>query len=176
MDKLRHFDFCGKDYVQVDELNAMLKQMKKDASEGKKPGWICDDQGERISATLALNKVSVALNKDEIEKRCKERLDKIQREREEYMPARWSVWKGCEDERLAANALCFVRWEDKKPVFANDPDKAMWFVEKSVAGYVAKKLGDGWEVVDMWPLMSKEERLLYKLLVDDEDEEQDESF
>ena len=52
----------------------------------------------------------------------------------------------------------------------------MWFSEKGMAQDVADKLGDGFVVVDMWDVMTKEERFLRAIFLDEknpDDEEDD---
>jgi hypothetical protein len=42
----------------------------------------------------------------------------------------------------------------------------MWFLTKDAAKNVAERCGDGFTVVDMWSVMSKEERLLRAIFAD----------
>ena len=61
----------------------------------------------------------------------------------------------------------FVRYEDGIPVYTNRPCKASWFTHKEAAEKVAADCGEGFEVVDMWNQMTKEQRLLRAILLDD---------
>ena len=161
MGTLRHFEFMGKDYVQVDELNALLKRMKKAAYDGIEPGWICDDQGERISAMLALNRLSVILNAG---KRREERLAEQEEKAGSYM-----VYKPGENPR---EYWYFVEWRKGKPIIGQTD--GMVFTYQGMADRVAKRLGIGWSVIDVSPEECyKTERLLKAIFADDEDMEEE---
>ena len=214
MEAISKYNIMGNDYVRLDELNELIRDMKRKAREGKEPGYMCSVESERISASLALNHLEVVLNKESIHVKCLDKIMKTRHEREakeqalknaedaiertkaaidkaeklvkdihkkegrRLRSARYTVWKGAEDGETTENALCFVRWDDNRkvsqPMFSNRPCQAMWFTDKGMAKKTAEKLGDGWEVVDMWPVMTKEERLLWAIFNEDDDEDDDE--
>ena len=82
------------------------------------------------------------------------------------IPARYTIWHYGADADTTQNSFCFVRWEDKMPVFSNRPCMAMWFVDKGMAEKTVEKLGAGFEVVDMLGVMTAEERLLRAIFYD----------
>lgn len=81
-------------------------------------------------------------------------------------PARYTVWYRT-DEDTTQHCMGFVRFEKGIPVYTNRPCKATWFTWRGVAEKVAEKCGDGFEVVDMWNQMTKEERLLRAIFHED---------
>lgn len=206
MEAISKYNIMGNLYVRLDELNELVRDMKRKTREGKEPGYMCDVESERISAELALNHLEVVLNKEDIHVKCLDNIMKNRHEREakkqalkktedaiertraaidkaekllknirekedrRLRSARYTIWKGAEDGETTENALCFVRWEAGKPVYSNTPERAMWFTDKGMAQKTAEKLGEGWEVVDMWPVMTKEERLLWAIFNEDDDE------
>ena len=196
MDALRHFEFFGKAYIQVEELNALLKQMKKDAREGKKIGWICDDEGQRISAYIALNKVLVAANAEEVKKRCAERLARIQKEREDKermqeitrkatevawvaltnsveidepideLRGSWILYKKGDDG--PHDFWYFREWDNGKPVIGKGG--GMIFAYEGMARKTAERLGKGWVVIDVSQEACRNaERLMAAMFRDDGD-------
>ena len=193
MEAISKYNLHGIEYVELKELNELLREMKKNIREGKKPGYLNSDEKQRIAGFGALSHLSAILNKEANRPIMHQRLEKTRVEREAkekseavgnspkqseksekrpvHVPARYTVWWGVEDQETTENCFCFVRWEDKKPVFSNKPCMAMWFDYKEVAAHVAEQLGDNWEVVDMWPVMTEEERLLRALFRDDDDDE-----
>ena len=210
MEAISKYNIMGNLYVRLDELNELVRDMKRKTREGKEPGYMCSVESERISASLALNHLEVVLNKEDIHVKCLDKIMKTRYEREakeqalknaedaiertraaidkaeklvkdihekedrRLRSARYTIWKGAEDGETTENALCFVRWEAKKPVYSNTPCQAMWFTDKGMAEKTAERLGEGWEVVDMWPVMTKEERLLWAIFNEDDDEDDDE--
>lgn len=207
MEAISKYNIMGHYYVRLDELNELVRDMKRKTREGKEPGYRCCVESERISASLALNHLEVVLNKESIHVKCLDKIMKTRHEREakeqalknaedaiertraaidkaeklvkdihekedrRLRSARYTIWKGVEDGGTTENALCFVRWEAKKPVYSNTPEQAMWFTDKGMAEKTAERLGEGWEVVDMWPVMTKEERLLWAIFNEDDDDE-----
>lgn len=81
-------------------------------------------------------------------------------------PARYTVWYR-DDGETTQHFMGFVRFESGIPVFTNRPCKATWFVWRGMAEKVAKKCGEGFEVVDMINQMTKEERLLRAIFRED---------
>lgn len=101
---------------------------------------------------------------------CKEDAKKRAR-----IPARYSVWHRGDDEETTRDSFGFVRFVNGIPMFSNRPCAVMWFVSKGAAENVAERLGEGFEVVDMWPVMTKEERLLRAIFAEEDDDgEEDE--
>lgn len=64
----------------------------------------------------------------------------------------YTIWCNVSDNATIDNSLCFVKWENGKPLVGNDLCSAMWFDDLGEANKTADKLGDGWEVVDMGPV------------------------
>ena len=83
-----------------------------------------------------------------------------------YIPPRYTVWYR-DDGETTQHCMGFVRYENGIPVFTNRPCKASWFTYKEAAEKVAADCGEGFEVVDMWEQMTKEQRLLRAILLDD---------
>lgn len=83
-----------------------------------------------------------------------------------YIPPRYMVWYR-DDGETTQHCMGFVRYENGIPVYTNRPCKASWFTHKEAAEKVAADCGEGFEVVDMWNQMTKEQRLLRAILLDD---------
>ena len=83
-----------------------------------------------------------------------------------YIPPRYTVWYR-DDGETTQHCMGFVRYEMGIPVYTNRPCKASWFTYKEAAENVAADCGEGFEVVDMWEQMIKEQRLLRAILLDD---------
>lgn len=86
--------------------------------------------------------------------------------RKAHCPGRYTVWYRTDDD-ITQHCMGFVRFEKGIPVYTNRPCKATWFTWRGVAEKVAEKCGDGFEVVDMWNQMTKEERLLRAIFHED---------
>ena len=86
------------------------------------------------------------------------------------VPARYTIWRIFFDaDGNACRDICFVRWEHGVPVFSKDPAMMMWFVHKDVAHHMAEKLGEGFHVVDMYSKLTKEERIMRAIFLDEDD-------
>lgn len=83
-----------------------------------------------------------------------------------YIPPRYTVWYR-DDGETTQHCMGFVRYEMGIPVYTNRPCKASWFTYREAAEKVAADCGEGFEVVDMWEQMTKEQRLLRAILLDD---------
>ena len=83
-----------------------------------------------------------------------------------YIPPRYTVWYR-DDGETTQHCMGFVRYENGIPVYTNRPCKASWITYKEAAEKVAADCGEGFEVVDMWEQMTKEQRLLRAILLDD---------
>lgn len=232
MESISKYNFHGIEYVELKELNDLLRQMRRNFDE-QKMGYIIPDEQQRIAAKGALHHLSAVLNKESRRWEMHERLEQARKEREAMeekarqqkkqqektealdvaenaiertrgaldraekmvrelrgeqqerpverpvkaeeprrrkvsVPCRYTVWFYGNDKETTHDSFCFVRWENQKPLFSNKPCMAMWFMEKEMAQSVADKLGDGFVVVDMWDVMTKEERLLRSIFCDDE--------
>lgn len=86
------------------------------------------------------------------------------------IPARYTVWHRGEDEGTTQDSFGFVQFVNEVPMFSNRPCAVMWFVSKGAAENVAERLGEGFEVVDMWNTMTKEERLLRAIFAEEDDD------
>lgn len=85
------------------------------------------------------------------------------------IPPRYTVWYR-DDGETTQHCMGFVRYENGLPVYTNRPCKASWFTYKEAAEKVAADCGEGFEVVDMWDQMTKEQRLLRAIFCNDDDE------
>lgn len=187
------FNIMGSEYVKVDELNALISVMQQKYREGTEPGYMSDNAHDKVVSDVTLNHLKATINRERnfdgmLMRLYKTRIEREEREQAEqaeqpkdkpkprkaHIPARYTVWHYGEDEETTQDSFGFVRWEKGLPLFSNKPCMAMWFVNKGMAEMVAEKLGDGFEVVDMWDTMTKEERLLRAIFCDDEDEDEPE--
>lgn len=154
MESISKYNFHGIEYVKLDELNALLVQMKKDAREGTKPGYICDDEAKRIAAHGALNHLHAVLNKEKNTVKIHERVEQARKAREakeqaceetDEEPGNYMVYKA-EGPR---DFWYFRVWENKLPVIGKSG--GMIFTYKGMAEHVAELLGEGWKVIDVSP-------------------------
>ena len=83
MESISKYNFHGIEYVEMDELNKLIYEMKEATREGVKPGYICDDEGQRTSAYLALNHLQAVLNKEAHRVKMHERLEATRIARED---------------------------------------------------------------------------------------------
>lgn len=177
MESISKYNFHGIEYVKLDELNALLVQMKKDAREGTKPGYICEDDGKRIAAHGALNHLHAVLNKEKNTVKIHERVERLRKEREareekareeEEKPGSYMVYK---PGKKPMDFWVFREWENGNPVVGKSG--GMVFTYEGMAQHVADKLGEGWTVIDVCPRECyKAERLLAAIFRDDEAEEE----
>lgn len=195
VEAISKFNFHGIEYVEVKDLLALIKDMIRKYEIGTETGYMIKDRAQQIAACGALHHLRAVIRKEENRVQMHERLEKTRVEREAReaaekeskcgeckcdkeskpkakVPARYTVWHYGADKDTTQDSFCFVRWENKQPLFSNRPCMAMWFVERGMAEHTAEKLGEGFEVVDMLPVMTAEERLLRAIFhgADDEDE------
>lgn len=179
MESISKYTFHGIDYIKLDELNALLVQMKRDAREGTKPGYICEDEGKRIAAHGALNHLHAVLNKEKNEVKIHERVEQIRKAREAREQARDETEDETGEYRVYRDYghrdIWFFRmWDNKRPVVGKGD--GMIFTYKGMAEHVAELLGDGWKVIDGGPKGQEEYRQNKRLLnaifshIDDEPE------
>jgi hypothetical protein len=57
----------GRVYVDKEQLMQLIKDEKKYTLAGTEPGYICDDEGQRTAAFLALNHLGALLRKKELD-------------------------------------------------------------------------------------------------------------
>lgn len=65
---MERINLNGKIYVDLDGLNQLIREHKKDTADGTKPGFICDDPEKRTFAMLALNLCDVLMTEPPKEK------------------------------------------------------------------------------------------------------------
>lgn len=174
MESISKYTFHGIDYIKLDELNALLVQMKHDVREGTKPGYICEDEGKRIAAHGALNHLHAVLNKEKNEVKIHERVEQIRKAREakervndatDEKPGSYMVYKAVGPR----DYWYFREWENKLPVIGKSG--GMIFTYKGMAEHVAELLGEGWYCIDVSPEECyKAKKLLAAIFRDDEPE------
>lgn len=76
------YDIMGIRYVRLDELMALIRVMQRKHREATEPGYMHQNNEQRISADLALSHLSVVLNKEEYSVQCLEKVMKTRFERE----------------------------------------------------------------------------------------------
>lgn len=183
VEAISKFNFHGIEYVEFKDLIELITDMIKKYERASEPGYMIEDKQQRVAAYMALNHLRSVVRKEENRVGMHEKLEKTRVEREAReaaekeskcgecqcdkeskpkakVPARYTVWHYGTDKDTTQDSFCFVRWENKQPLFSNRPCMAMWFVERGMAEHTAEKLGEGFEVVDMLPVMTAEERLL----------------
>lgn len=79
---MERINLNGKIYVDLDGLNQLIREHKKDTADGTKPGFICDDPEKRTFAMLALNHLGAVINREELDKKAQKRLAEIRADRE----------------------------------------------------------------------------------------------
>ena len=164
MESISKYNIHGVEYVKLDELNELIRQMKRKASEGEEPGYICDDENERIAAMLALNHLGAVLNKEKIEAKRIERLEAAAKTGEK--PGRYMVYKGGDGPR---EYWYFIEWRNAKPIIGMT-DGAVFTYERMARG-VAEQLGAEWKVVDVSPEACYDaERLMAAMFREDEED------
>ena len=204
---INKFNILGMEYVRLDELLALITEMQKKHREGTEPGYMCEDNGKKVAADLALNHLKVVLNQERIHVQTIERVLKTRFEREAKeqavkkaeqaidnaknalsraekaveaakeeteeesidpcCPGRYTVWKNIQEGKSEKDSLGFKGWREGVACYTHNHRDCMWFVELGMAQRTAERLGEGWEVVDMWPVMSKEQRLLRAIFSND---------
>lgn len=102
---LREITVDGRVYVDKKELVKLIREHKKETKAGKKPGFIEEDEGKRLSAYMALNHLQAKV--------C---------EREAMEAAKRNVAQPDEEKRAE------VPPEDAKRIFFGDGEKEYGFV------------------------------------------------
>lgn len=171
MESISKYNLNGIEYVKLSELNDLIKAMKRKCIDGEEPGYICEDMGERRAAMLSLNHLNAVLNKEKVEQKMHERLEKTKTQREaheEDEPAgRWMVYKAGSKPR---EFWYFMEWRKGKPIIGQCD--GMVFTYEGMAQHVAEKLGEGWKVIDIsQDAFKKAERLMAAIFADSPKEE-----
>lgn len=198
---MERINLNGKIYVDLDGLNQLIREHKKDTADGTKPGFICDDPEKRTFAMLALNHLGAVINREELDKKAQKRLAEIRADRErlehpemlfgvEAIPTKPTpsdvreIQKRCGYSNIIAKVMKTT--EGKKfclylggymigyPQFTNDCEHAMLFRSRAFAQSKAKELGDGWHVINMATLeedAAAAKKLLDAIFRDDEEED-----
>lgn len=135
----------GRVYMDKEELRELVKEYKHKYFEGKEPGFMCDDEGKRISAFVALNHLQAALlndkERDEMYERAKKRV-----ERQKKHDAIIAITR---DEDGSYTMEYFIEWttlfkgtkrEMRVPIFGDVPAFAMEFDDTEFAKEQAKKI------------------------------------
>ena len=150
----------NKEKIHVQTIERVLKtRFEREAKE----------KAEEVGKKVAQAKETVDRAVEVMEKDIEEDLS------DKHCPARYTVWNGVEDQETTENAWGFVEWQNGRAVCSHRPCEVMWFVDKGMAEKTAEKLGEGWEVVDMWPVMTKEQRLLRAIFSDDGEDDDEET-
>ena len=62
VEAITKYTILGSEYVKLHDLNELIKDMQRKTREGKEPGYMIEDEHQRIAADLALNHLRVVLN------------------------------------------------------------------------------------------------------------------
>lgn len=226
---INKFNILGYEYVKLDDLNELVRDMQKKHRAATEPGYMHQNREQSIAADLALNHLRVVLNAEKIHDRMIAKVMRTRFEREDrekavenarqaidkakdvmkraekavkaakeeanedtaqdakpaesgvekpkkgvYIPPRYTVWHYGADEETTHDSFGFVRFEKGVPLFSNRPCAVMRFVMRDAAENIAERLGEGFEVVDMWSVMTKEERMLRAIFLDERNPGDDE--
>ena len=68
------YTILGTEYVKLSELNALIHDIMVKTRKADEPGYLNPDEGQRISAYLALNHLRVVLNKEKIHSQTVEKI------------------------------------------------------------------------------------------------------
>ena len=82
MESISKYNIHGIEYVELTELNELIRDMKQKAAAGTEPGYMEPDKDKRMSAMLALNHLGAVLNKEQTEAKLHERLERTRQEEE----------------------------------------------------------------------------------------------
>lgn len=63
-ESISKFNIMGIEFVRLDDLNELIRDMQHKTREHKEPGYLIEDEGQRISAELALNHLRAVLNRE----------------------------------------------------------------------------------------------------------------
>lgn len=169
MESISKYNLNGIEYVELTELNDLIKAMKRKCIDGTEPGYICEDMGKRRAAMLSLNHLGAVLNKEKTEQKMHERLEKSKMQREAQKetdePAgSWMVYKA---ESKPKEFWYFVEWRQGKPIIGQTD--GMIFTYEGMARHVAETLGNEWKVIDVsQEACRKAERLLAAIFREDD--------
>lgn len=161
MESISKYNLNGIEYVELTELNELIKDMKRKCLDGAEPGYICEDMGQRRAAMLSLNHLGAVLNKEKTEQKMHAWLEKAKAQREVQEEAdepagSWMVYKAGSKPR---EFWYFVEWRKGKPIIGQCD--GMVFTYEGMAKHVAETLGKEWTVVDVSEeACRKAERLL----------------
>lgn len=62
VEAITKYTILGSKYVKLNDLNELIKDMQRKTREGTEPGYMIEDEHQRIAANLALNHLRVVLN------------------------------------------------------------------------------------------------------------------
>ena len=160
MESISKYNLNGIEYVKLEELNDLIRDMKRKSIDGTEPGYICEDMGERRAAMLSLNHLGAVLNKEKTEQKMHERFEKEKEQMDADEPAgSWMVYKA---GRKPREFWYFIEWRKGKAIIGQCD--GMVFTYEGMAQYVAEKLGEGWKVIDVsQEACKKAERLMAAL-------------
>lgn len=166
------YNIMGSYYVKLDELMALIREMQRKHRACTEPGYMHKNKEQSISADLALNHLSVVLNKEKITEQCllklfKTRIEREEREEREKMEkeprGEYMVYKAGKKPK---EYHVFIEWDNGVAVVGKDG--GMVFDYKEMAQHVANRLGDGWKVIDVsQEECNKCERLLSAIFGDE---------
>lgn len=164
MESIRKYNLDGIEYVKLEELNYLIRDMKRKSMDGTEPGYICEDVDKRIAAMLSLNHLGAVLNKEKTEQKIRERLERAEKQTEpqeetDEPAGSWMVYKAGNKPR---EFWYFIEWRKGKPIIGQCD--GMVFTYEGMAQHVAEKLGEGWKAIDVsQEACRKAERLLAAL-------------
>lgn len=173
------FNIFGSEYVKLEDLNELIRDMQRKTREGKEPGYMNQTKEQSIAVDVALGHLRVILNKERNFDGILCKLMKTRFEREEREAAEKEAVKEAEasvEPMKDAEKLLHMgdadetdepegSWMVYKPgrkknefwLFRewDDGDAVigkyggMVFTYKGMAEHVAEKLGAGWVVIDV---------------------------
>ena len=62
VEAITKYTILGSEYVKLHDLNELIKDMQRKTREGKEPGYMIEDEHQRLAAYLVLNHLKVVLN------------------------------------------------------------------------------------------------------------------
>ena len=173
--KIKTYHIGKEVVVRLDDVLELARIEGKKFREGTERGYISKTEEEKMSAYLALNRfraqlmtgeLCVANDFDEHKRILEEHRDRKPVE----IPGRYAVGRKYDEEN--DYWMFFVESKDGKPTFTNRPCMAKLYKRYKDAEACADFMDeDGWEVCDMWEMMSPDDRLFRGVFCDTSDDE-----
>lgn len=144
--------FDNKRYIALGDLWKLAHDCARKAREGKEPGFMCEDEGQRIASEAAYRHICTEIMIDKIhEAKCPEDIRKMHRDIwKEYYAGRYAIRGKGEDGPVYFRKYCDQVEEGKDtPVFTESRKEAALFDDHACACAVRDSIAKEYNMDDL---------------------------